>query len=46
VLERGEKLSAAKPEGAFYIFPRVEGVGSTWRTDEELVLELLRGTEP
>ncbi|RLI10956.1 alanine aminotransferase, partial [Candidatus Bathyarchaeota archaeon] len=37
-----EGISAAKPEGAFYIFPRVEGVGSIWRTDKDFVLELLR----
>lgn len=37
-----EGISTAKPEGAFYIFPRVEGIGSTWRTDKDFVLELLR----
>ena len=37
-----EGIRAVRPEGAFYIFPRIEGVGSIWRTDKEFVLELLR----
>ena len=39
-----EGLSAARPEGAFYIFPKVEGVGSRWKSDKEFVLQLLRET--
>ncbi|RLI13784.1 alanine aminotransferase, partial [Candidatus Bathyarchaeota archaeon] len=37
-----EGISTARPEGAFYIFPRVEGIGSIWKTDKDFVLELLR----
>ena len=37
-----EGISTAKPEGAFYIFPRVEGIGSVWKSDKEFVLEFLR----
>lgn len=33
-------LSAAKPKGAFYIFPRIE-MNGRWRTDKEFVLDLL-----
>lgn len=38
-------LSATKPEGAFYIFPKIgQGVGksSAWKNDKEFVLDLLR----
>ncbi len=37
-------MSCAKPEAAFYVFPRIYGVGSKWRTDREFVLELLKQT--
>jgi len=37
-------ISTAKPEGAFYIFPKVDGVGSIWKTDKDFVLQLLRET--
>ena len=37
-------ISTAKPEGAFYIFPKVEGIGSKWKSDKEFVLQLLRET--
>jgi len=39
-----EGINCAKPEGAFYVFPRVDGVGSRWKTDEEFVLKLLEET--
>jgi len=39
-----EGLTTTKPEGAFYIFPKVEGVGYTWKSDKEFVLQLLRET--
>jgi len=38
------KLSAAKPEGAFYLFPRINLNGTKWRDDEEFVSELLKET--
>lgn len=34
-------LSAQKPEGAFYIFPRIEEK-SKWKSDKEFVLDVLR----
>jgi len=37
-------LSAAKPEGAFYLFPRIDSIGTKWRNDEEFVTELLKET--
>jgi len=37
-------VSCAKPEGAFYVFPKIHGVGRKWKTDMEFVLELLKET--
>jgi aspartate/methionine/tyrosine aminotransferase len=39
-----EGISCSRPEGAFYVFPRIHGVGSRWRTDFEFVLDLLKET--
>ena len=39
-----EGMSCAKPEGAFYVFPKIHAVGRKWRTDLEFVLELLKET--
>jgi aspartate/methionine/tyrosine aminotransferase len=39
-----EGISTTKPEGAFYIFPRIHDVGSRWKTDMEFVVELLKET--
>ena len=37
-----EGISTAKPEGAFYIFPKIEAMESgVWKTDKEFVLDLL-----
>jgi alanine-synthesizing transaminase len=38
------RLSATKPEGAFYLFPRINLTGTKWRNDEEFVSELLKET--
>ncbi|VVB60463.1 Aromatic-amino-acid aminotransferase 2 [uncultured archaeon] len=38
-------LSATKPDGAFYIFPKIEqgvGANSIWKSDKEFVLDLLK----
>jgi alanine-synthesizing transaminase len=38
-------LSCAKPDGAFYAFPKIrplEASGAPWRNDKEFVLDLLR----
>lgn len=37
-------LSCAKPEAAFYVFPKIHAVGSKWKSDMEFVLDLLRET--
>ena len=37
-------ITCTKPEGAFYIFPKIHGVGSRWKTDLEFVLDLLNET--
>ena len=39
-----EGISCAKPEGAFYVFPKIHEVGSRWKTDLDFVLHLLRDT--
>ena len=39
-----EGISCAKPEGAFYVFPKIHAVGSKWKTDMEFALELLKET--
>jgi alanine-synthesizing transaminase len=39
-----EGVSCAKPEGAFYVFPKIHGVGSRWKTDMEFAVELLKET--
>lgn len=39
-----EGVSTTKPEGAFYIFPRIHEIGARWKNDMEFVIELLRET--
>jgi len=39
-----EGISCAKPEGAFYVFPKIHGVGSRWKSDLEFVLDVLQST--
>jgi len=39
-----EGLSCAKPQGAFYVFPKIHDVGAKWKTDMEFVLDLLKET--
>ena len=39
-----EGISCTKPEGAFYIFPKIHEVGTRWKTDMQFVIELLRET--
>ncbi|MFH8080946.1 MAG: aminotransferase class I/II-fold pyridoxal phosphate-dependent enzyme [Candidatus Aenigmatarchaeota archaeon] len=36
-------LSATKPKGAFYIFPKVD-LGNRWKTDEEFCVDVLKHT--
>jgi len=37
-------ISCQKPEGAFYVFPKVDGVGSRWKTDKDFATQLLEKT--
>jgi len=37
-------ISCTKPEGAFYVFPKVEEVDARWKTDEEFARQLLEVT--
>lgn len=38
-----EGISTAKPDGAFYIFPKIEVMGKgPWKNDKEFVLDLLQ----
>jgi tyrosine/nicotianamine family aminotransferase len=37
-------ITAARPAGAFYAFPRVQAVGERWASDKEFVTELLTET--
>jgi alanine-synthesizing transaminase len=37
-------ISCSKPEGAFYVFPKIEEVGSGWKTDAEFTRKLLEKT--
>ena len=37
-------LTAVKPAGAFYIFPRINLIGSKWKNDQEFVTALLKET--
>jgi len=39
-----EGISCAKPEGAFYVFPKIHALGSKWKTDMEFAIELLKET--
>lgn len=39
-----EDVSCAKPEAAFYVFPKIHAVGSRWKTDMDFALELLKET--
>lgn len=39
-----EGISTTKPEGAFYIFPKIEGIGQRWKTDMDFVVQLLKET--
>lgn len=37
-------ISCAKPEAAFYVFPKIHEVGTRWKTDMDFTLNLLRET--
>lgn len=44
LIEEMELLSSAKPNGAFYLFPKINLRGTKWCTDREFVLDLLKET--
>ena len=37
-------ISCAKPKGAFYFFPKIDGIGSKWQNDMAFVRDLLEKT--
>jgi alanine-synthesizing transaminase len=39
-----EGVSCTKPEGAFYVFPKIKKIGSKWKNDMEFVLDVLNNT--
>jgi alanine-synthesizing transaminase len=39
-----EGITTTKPEGAFYIFPKIHDIGKRWKNDMEFVVQLLRET--
>jgi len=39
-----EGISCTKPKAAFYVFPKIHGVGERWKTDREFVLDVLGKT--
>jgi len=43
-LNKIEGVSCTKPEGAFYVFPKIHDVGKRWKTDMDFVLSLLQET--
>lgn len=43
-LDGTEGVSCTKPEGAFYVFPKIHAIGERWKTDMEFTLELLKET--
>jgi len=43
-LNKMDGISCTKPEGAFYLFPKVHEIGVRWKNDREFVLELLKET--
>ncbi len=43
-LNQIDGVSCKKPKGAFYVFPKILGVGTRWKTDFDFVLDLLEKT--
>lgn len=37
-------ISCTRPKGAFYVFPKIHGVGRRWKTDLDFVLDVLEKT--
>lgn len=35
-------ISCFKPEAALYTFPRVEGIGTTWKTDDDFIFDMIK----
>jgi alanine-synthesizing transaminase len=39
-----EGITTTKPEGAFYIFPKIQDIGKRWKNDMDFVVDLLKQT--
>lgn len=39
-----KNVSCAKPEGAFYVFPKFHDAGSRWKNDAEMAFDILKNT--
>lgn len=37
-----EGVSCVEPKGTLYCFPRIDKIGTTWRTDEDFMLDLIK----
>lgn len=37
-------ISCFKPEAALYAFPRIDGIGKTWKTDFDFILDVFKET--
>ena len=35
-------ITCVRPKGSLYCFPKVDGIGRIWKTDEEFMLEILK----
>lgn len=43
-LDAVKRISYTEPEGAFYIFPKIDLDGSRWKSDADFVIDLLKNT--
>ncbi|MBI5133751.1 MAG: aminotransferase class I/II-fold pyridoxal phosphate-dependent enzyme [Thaumarchaeota archaeon] len=43
-LDAVKRISYTEPEGAFYIFPKIDLDGSRWKSDADFVIDLLKTT--
>lgn len=43
-LDAVKRISYTEPEGAFYIFPKIDLDGSRWKSDADFVMDLLKTT--
>ena len=43
-IERIPRLRVARPNGAFYVFPKIDLRGTEWSSDSQFVMQLLKET--